>query len=1494
MLVSRDEKGQESPDVNAQVRRERFVLPEDLAVVLSVRIHDNEMSAPSFSLDPADPLNPSGPETKAVHMPAGRVANTFLGQMLFEADYALKMYNFGVTVGADGQLARRHTSEYEEFKATTKIRADRLAAEAAAGSLDAEKLKDPQYNRKWIVAAKQTVEEQGDTLHFKEAVMDVETRVMIPDPTSRMGLRDVESATDEDSNEFCRRFKAGYAKLAAESPQLGHVQEMSKLVQLADWIEERGWGINLARLEALLGQEAHPCPTTAMIRTIEDVQRSDVGPNVLKQLLYGGVDLGAVRAKEQLQAADHAAVLAAGKYTAGSTGANALAALKELDALIESMPEDSPEALELKGKLRAEVAAAYKQLHAGVVPTDADIAALGARISGIAKAAEGKDLPPDAEVLRLKIAGLGGALGSAEFAAAAAGAGPAAESARLAALGAGALAAAVAAKAVADKPNQSKDAQALQGDIKAVLAKHGNLLDPELAARATPEEVQAFIKALELAKERHALSSDPDTLAAVAEIERITAKLHPEAIAAAAAVAAAAAAVAAGNRSRNDGAVASLSALTKSEYSNDPDDAAAVRVALAELLAKGPGSTPEETDAWLAEVRKLIAKNTGVPGASEELDELVAAAALALAAREAAVAGRSADGFIAQAKRIGDPAVFPSGKSKEAADFQAEIARLTRESEARVKATGKPASPEEVATLRAGLHEARLRHKPAPGHVPHPQFADIDAALAALLATPLAAGAGTITGPEFYRRAKHLAAEPAAGDKAKVLKLDMEAAVGRTKLLAPGGNPTGDEVALLHSRLGAVAAFHAAETDPEAAALHRRLLALLDARVAGMVLAPQAFILRANEIADPKLTPDGGSAAAAALQERVRALAGNPPLDPARAKPEDVAILRGQLAELSRQAAAGAAAGDRGLAGVRGAIEALLATPALTATPGDGSVFVRRAERLAAYDVGGCPEGTKLRADISRAVEDAKAKHAQLPGGKDAPFSRGEVDALAAELQRALAAHTPADGASYASSHHRDLAAALAGLLGGRSLPGDGVDANAVRAELKRIELSVPAEARDDAHALAVGAAKVRASISPSATHLGAGEALAVAAQIRALLKANELGGGSSDHARAAFASLEALAASLETQVRAQAAMGNAARTAGLASILGGALSLGLDSFAQEVSLGGGLKGSVADLLRPGQYARGTLTDERCSKRGGEHTRFGNNPRFLAVAVRETTAVQFVLTIDKASVKKDFGKPMLYVYQSDPAFPPHLEWWDKNKEVKCTQRVSGAPIHGKRVVRVDATLEKGKPLILIPAVEIPSDLSFTITCHSYGPVHLTPVVWVPKENSPAQITTVGGEWGGITADVTLGDWRNNAQVRVTVHKPGTRLYCILRKHKNDDVAMRLDHARNAPAHEASSKLEVGFDRTGDATLYQKLPDILLRLDNLQPGNHFLVPSTQAGMQGRWRLEIWGPPGSYTAAKGESKDSGNIKVFKNVEHDPKKSPSSVGPNGHITY
>jgi hypothetical protein len=89
LLLSRDLQTPDTLDVNTQTHRERFVLPSDLAVALTVRLHDHDTAAPSFSLDPADPINPAGPQTRAVFLPAV-VENSFLGQMMFEADYALK------------------------------------------------------------------------------------------------------------------------------------------------------------------------------------------------------------------------------------------------------------------------------------------------------------------------------------------------------------------------------------------------------------------------------------------------------------------------------------------------------------------------------------------------------------------------------------------------------------------------------------------------------------------------------------------------------------------------------------------------------------------------------------------------------------------------------------------------------------------------------------------------------------------------------------------------------------------------------------------------------------------------------------------------------------------------------------------------------------------------------------------------------------------------------------------------------------------------------------------------------------------------------------------------------------------------------------------------------------------------------------------------------------------------------------------------------------
>jgi hypothetical protein len=76
----------------------------DLALaLLLVRSGDT-----SFSLDPADPSNPSGPSLRKVYIPE-RLRSTTFGDIMFEADWKLKLLAFGYSLARDPTRTRtRH------------------------------------------------------------------------------------------------------------------------------------------------------------------------------------------------------------------------------------------------------------------------------------------------------------------------------------------------------------------------------------------------------------------------------------------------------------------------------------------------------------------------------------------------------------------------------------------------------------------------------------------------------------------------------------------------------------------------------------------------------------------------------------------------------------------------------------------------------------------------------------------------------------------------------------------------------------------------------------------------------------------------------------------------------------------------------------------------------------------------------------------------------------------------------------------------------------------------------------------------------------------------------------------------------------------------------------------------------------------------------------------------------------------------------------------
>ena len=243
----------------------------------------------SFSLDPADPQHPKGAWQKTVYLPHEFLAGTDFGNAMFEADWLLKQYSFGVVVGSDGRQTERH-SAVQGFQSVPQLR---LAAEG-------ERRSGPSWSRYWIVADSLKLGRHGKNILFDEAKMAVRTQVIVPDPRSASGLRDDSSAEDPISREFSRRFTQHYDELARESPEFARVRELAKAVALAkfmrhenavidlDWVDANSRPVRqyVAKVPTLKAEWHKPTP--------EGARRPDRnGYVVTGEVLYltGGVDL---------------------------------------------------------------------------------------------------------------------------------------------------------------------------------------------------------------------------------------------------------------------------------------------------------------------------------------------------------------------------------------------------------------------------------------------------------------------------------------------------------------------------------------------------------------------------------------------------------------------------------------------------------------------------------------------------------------------------------------------------------------------------------------------------------------------------------------------------------------------------------------------------------------------------------------------------------------------------------------------------------------------------------------------------------------------------------------------------------------------------------------------------------------------------------------------------------------------------------------------------
>lgn len=204
------------------------IKPEDLAVAL-MAVFGPMPQDPQFSLDPADPSNPRGRWLRAVYIPEQIIGGTEFGKTLFEADWLLKQYSFGVRFDENNRLQERKSS-VSGFKSTAEL------------SLEEKDRGDGEerWNRFWIVSDEMKLKQTGKSIYFDVAKMGVKSRKIVPDPSSPQGFRDVETEDDPIATKFKNMFTELYDEIAKESPEFERVRQLAKAVAIAKWMKQEG------------------------------------------------------------------------------------------------------------------------------------------------------------------------------------------------------------------------------------------------------------------------------------------------------------------------------------------------------------------------------------------------------------------------------------------------------------------------------------------------------------------------------------------------------------------------------------------------------------------------------------------------------------------------------------------------------------------------------------------------------------------------------------------------------------------------------------------------------------------------------------------------------------------------------------------------------------------------------------------------------------------------------------------------------------------------------------------------------------------------------------------------------------------------------------------------------------------------------------------------------------------------------------------------------
>lgn len=216
---------------------------------------------PGFSLDPADPSNPTGPWQVCRYI--GPIEHTGVGLHLYEADWLMKRW----AMGKDRPRLRPALSSIFDLS----WRRGTTAASA--------------IYRFWIVCKRADVVDAGDGLRFKRVQMEVLTENMF---RTRQGLQSSGGQQDPIARAYAAQLTRRYDEIANVVPSFAKVKQIAKCVAIARWIEQHDWPIDEAWLEKACSKKVE---TPKRKPTQRASQTRQHGIIIETLTLIGGVDL---------------------------------------------------------------------------------------------------------------------------------------------------------------------------------------------------------------------------------------------------------------------------------------------------------------------------------------------------------------------------------------------------------------------------------------------------------------------------------------------------------------------------------------------------------------------------------------------------------------------------------------------------------------------------------------------------------------------------------------------------------------------------------------------------------------------------------------------------------------------------------------------------------------------------------------------------------------------------------------------------------------------------------------------------------------------------------------------------------------------------------------------------------------------------------------------------------------------------------------------------